>query len=157
MAKVILLITNPQSGGVYTPQTSKTKPSASALEVITVDVRSIETILQGVVKPLGKALKFSAAQRNAAVANTSKFGVQVDPPWRILETTDPSIHAVVAYSYAPDPNDTKARREQLPILNSYSLLPVSLRKKEGHLYLRKACSTPSSAIWRVTPPQDVTI
>ena len=87
---------------------------------------AVATTLAAAAMLLAAAVSASAAATNAttaAVANTSKFGVRVDSPWRILEIADPSVHAVVVYSYAPDPNDTKARREQLPILNNYSLLP----------------------------------
>ena len=65
---------NPENGGVYAPQTSQTNPSiSSAFEEIVVDNNSSEAVLQGVVKPLGKALNFTAAQRKAAVSTLQYF------------------------------------------------------------------------------------
>ena len=80
------------------------------LEKVMVDTRTCESILQGVIKPLSKALNFTAAERQAAVANTSQYGIQVDTPWRILKSEDPSARPVVIYAYAPDPDDTEERR-----------------------------------------------
>ena len=147
MAEVILVIMNPDNGDVYTPSNSTASPSMlKALERVTVDTQSCETILQGMVKPLGKALNFTAAQRNATVANTSQCGIQVDTPWRILKSSDPSVCSMVFYAYAPDPADTEERREKLPILNDYSPLPVSIKKKRGHLHVGKSCGNVISTL-----------
>ena len=65
------------------------------------------------IKPLSKALNFTAAERQAAVANTSQYGIQVNTPWRILKSGDSSACPVVIYAYAPDPDDTEERRKRL--------------------------------------------
>eukprot|EP01048_Picozoa_sp_COSAG05_P010527 COSAG05_NODE_932_length_6542_cov_8.110818_4_plen_176_part_00 len=91
-AEVILMIMNPENGHVYTPSNSSRRPSMlKVLEKVMVDTRTCESILQGVIKPLSKALNFTAAERQAAVANTSQYGIQVNTPWRILKSGDSSV------------------------------------------------------------------